>query len=38
MLRRFMTIVMILLLILAAGWLALRRADIPFQSLETVYT
>ncbi|MEO9969062.1 MAG: alpha/beta hydrolase [Hyphomonadaceae bacterium] len=38
MLRRLMTIVTIILLILAAGWLALRRADIPFQSLETVYT
>lgn len=37
MLRRLLTIVIILLLILAAGWLALRRADIPFQSLERVY-
>lgn len=38
MLRRLTTILVILLLIVMAGWFALRRADIPFQSLETVYT
>ena len=38
MLRRLLTVLIIFLLILAAGWLALRRADIPYQSLEKVYT
>jgi len=38
MLRRLLTVIIIILLILTAGWLALRRDDIPYQSLETVYT
>lgn len=38
MLRRLFVIMIILILIIAAGWLALRRADIPYQSLETFYT
>lgn len=38
MLRRLFAIMIILLLIVAVGWLALRRADIPYQSLETFYT
>ena len=37
MVRRLLTIIIIIVLILAAGWMALRRADIPYQSLETVY-
>jgi len=38
MLRRLVAILIIFVLIAAAGWLALRRADIPYQSLEIVYT
>lgn len=37
MLRRLLTVLIIVFLILTAGWLALRRDDIPYQSLETVY-
>lgn len=38
MLRRLLIVLVILFLILTAGWMALRRDDIPYQTLETVYT
>ena len=35
--RRFLAVLLTIVAILAAGWLALRRADIPFTTLETAY-
>ncbi|MDJ0922421.1 MAG: alpha/beta hydrolase [Henriciella sp.] len=37
MLRRTLAVVLTIVAILAAGWLALRRADIPYDTLETAY-
>lgn len=37
MFRRILIVLVTLVLILAAGWLALRRADIPYDTLETLY-
>ncbi|MEL7452356.1 MAG: alpha/beta hydrolase, partial [Pseudomonadota bacterium] len=38
MLRRMLIISLVLLVILAVGWASLRRADIPFDTLESIYT
>ncbi|MEO1476612.1 MAG: alpha/beta hydrolase, partial [Pseudomonadota bacterium] len=38
MIRRILTVLVTIILILGAGWLALRRGDIPYNSLEAVYT
>lgn len=35
--RRFLAVLLTLVAILAAGWLALRRPDIPFNTLENAY-
>jgi len=37
MLRRTLAVVLTIVAVLAAGWLALRRADIPYDTLETAY-
>lgn len=37
MFRRLLAVVLTLGVILAAGWLTLRRGDIPFEQLESVY-
>ena len=37
MFRRMLIVLTILFLILAAGWMALRRGDIPYDTLETIY-
>ncbi len=36
--RRLLAVLLTLVAILAAGWLALRRADIPFDTLEAAYS
>lgn len=36
--RRTFAVVLTIVAVLAAGWLALRRADIPYDTLETVYS
>ena len=38
MLRRLFAVVLTVVAIGAAGWLSLRRADIPFETLEAAYT
>ena len=38
MVRKFTAIILTIVAVLAAGWLALRRADIPFETLEASYT
>ena len=38
MLRRTLAIGLTIVAVLAAGWLALRRADIPYDTLETIYS
>ncbi|MEL7041033.1 MAG: alpha/beta hydrolase [Pseudomonadota bacterium] len=38
MLRRTLAVSLTIIAVLAAGWLALRRADIPYDTLETVYS
>ncbi len=38
MLRNVMAIILTLVAIFAAGWLALRRGDIPYNTLETLYS
>ncbi len=38
MLRRTLAVILTLVAIFAAGWLALRRADIPYDTLEIAYT
>ncbi len=38
MFRILLTIIATLSIILAAGWLALRRSDIPFEQLDSIYT
>ncbi len=38
MFRRFLILVLVLSAAIATGWLALRRADIPYDSLEAKYT
>lgn len=38
MLRRTLAVGLTIVAVLAAGWLALRRADIPYDTLESVYT
>ena len=38
MFRRTLAISLTIVAVLAAGWLALRRADIPYDTLETVYS
>ncbi len=38
MFRILITILATLAIILAAGWLALRRSDIPFEQLDSIYT
>ena len=37
MLRRTLAVILTIVAVLAAGWLALRRADIPYDTLETIY-
>lgn len=37
MLRRILIVFTVLFMILASGWLAMRRPDIPFDTLEDVY-
>lgn len=37
MLRRTLAVSLTIVAVLAAGWLALRRADIPYDTLETIY-
>jgi len=37
MLRRTLAVGLTIVAVLAAGWLALRRADIPYDTLETIY-
>lgn len=36
--RRTLAVSLTIIAVLAAGWLALRRADIPYDTLETVYS
>lgn len=38
MLRRTLAVILTIVAVLAAGWLALRRADIPYDHLETIYS
>jgi len=38
MLRRTLAVILTIVAVLAAGWLALRRADIPYDTLEMVYS
>lgn len=38
MLRRTLAVLLTIVAVLAAGWLALRRADIPYDTLETIYS
>ncbi|MEM7329141.1 MAG: alpha/beta hydrolase [Pseudomonadota bacterium] len=38
MLRRTLAVGLTIVAVLAAGWLALRRADIPYDTLESVYS
>lgn len=38
MLRRTLAVGLTIVAVLAAGWLALRRADIPYDTLETIYS
>jgi len=38
MFRKLLIVLVILIAILAAGWASLRRADIPYDTLETAYT
>lgn len=38
MLRRTLAVILTIVAVLAAGWLALRRADIPYDQLETIYS
>ena len=38
MLRRTLAVILTIVAVLAAGWLALRRADIPYDTLETIYS
>lgn len=38
MFRRTLAVSLTIVAVLAAGWLALRRADIPYDTLETVYS
>ena len=37
MFRRLLAVLLVLAVLLAAGWLALRRGDIPYDTLETLY-
>lgn len=37
MFRRLLAVLLTIVAILAAGWLSLRRPDIPFETLETAY-
>ncbi len=37
MLRRTLAVILTIVAVIAAGWLALRRADIPYDTLEPVY-
>ena len=37
MLRRTLAVILTIVAILAAGWLALRRADVPYDTLESAY-
>ena len=36
--RRTLAVLLTIVAVLAAGWLALRRADIPYDTLETIYS
>lgn len=36
--RRTLAVSLTIIAVLAAGWLALRRADIPYDTLETIYS
>lgn len=38
MLRRTLAVLLTLVAVLAAGWLALHRADVPYDTLESVYS
>lgn len=38
MLRRTLAVMLTIVAVFAAGWLALRRADIPYDTLETAYS
>jgi pimeloyl-ACP methyl ester carboxylesterase len=38
MFRRTLAVSLTIVAVLAAGWLALRRADIPYDTLETIYS
>lgn len=38
MLRKFAAIILTLVAVLAAGWFALKRPDIPYETLESSYT
>lgn len=38
MFKRIFVLILVLLAVLAAGWLAMRRSDIPFTSLESRYS
>ena len=38
MFRRLFAIVLIVLIVVSVGWLAMRRADIPYTTLEDIYT
>ncbi len=38
MIRRFLAVLLTVIAILAAGWLALRRPDIPYDALEAAYS
>lgn len=38
MLRRTLAVILTIVAVFAAGWLALKRADIPYDTLETTYS
>lgn len=38
MLRRTLAVLLTIIAVLAAGWLALHRADVPYDTLETTYS
>lgn len=38
MLRRTLAVLLTIIAVLAAGWLALHRADVPYDTLETAYS
>lgn len=37
MFRRLLSVLLVILVLAAVGWLAMRRADIPYDTLETLY-